>query len=218
MESKVKSMGHPIHPMLVNFPLGLLITSAAFDIIHLVTGNGYWSGIAFWMITAGIITGLLAAVVGTIDALAIPSGTRAKSVSILHGTGNFLILALFVVSWVLRSNVPVNPPVVAYILSFLGAVLLGGTGWLGGELTLRLGIGVDEGANLNAPSSLSKLPASQNITDSTETSPAYMREGSCYSPIVSGRPRRNNRLLVGIGRTFEPTRSGTGSSAGASSH
>jgi len=96
MESKVKSMGHPIHPMLVNFPLGLLITSAAFDIIHLVTGNGYWSGIAFWMITAGIITGLLAAVVGTIDALAIPSGTRAKSVSILHGTGNFLILALFV--------------------------------------------------------------------------------------------------------------------------
>ena len=58
MESKVKSMGHPIHPMLVNFPLGLLVTSAVFDIIHLVTGNGYWSGIAFWMIAAGIITDL----------------------------------------------------------------------------------------------------------------------------------------------------------------
>ena len=170
MESKVKSMGHPLHPMLVNFPLGLLVTSAVFDIIHLVTGNGYWSGIAFWMIAAGIITGLLAAVVGTIDALAIPSGTRAKSVSFLHGTGNFLILALFVVSWILRSNVPVNPTVVAYILSFLGAALLGVTGWLGGELTLRLGIGVDEGANLNAPSSLSKLPASQNITDNSKVS------------------------------------------------
>ena len=47
MESKVKSLGHPVHPMLVNFPLGLLVTSAVFDIIHIVTKNGYWSGIAF---------------------------------------------------------------------------------------------------------------------------------------------------------------------------
>lgn len=151
--------------MLVNFPLGLLVTSAVFDIIHIVTGNGYWSGIAFWMIAAGVITGLLAAVVGTIDALAIPSGTRAKSVSFLHGTGNFLILALFAVSWALRFSVPANPPVIAFVLSFLGAALLGVTGWLGGELTLRLGIGVDEGANLNAPSSLSGLPASRDNTD-----------------------------------------------------
>ena len=77
---------------------------------------------------------------------------------------------LFAVSWALRFSVPVNPPVIAYVLSFLGAALLGVTGWLGGELTLRLGIGVDEGANLNAPSSLSKLPASQNITDSSKVS------------------------------------------------
>jgi uncharacterized membrane protein len=167
MESKVKSMGHPIHPMLVNFPLGLLVTSAVFDIIHLVTGNGYWSGVAFWMIVAGVISGLLAAIVGTVDALAIPAGTRAKSVSFLHGAGNILILVFFAVSWFLRSNVPGNPPVIAYVLSFLGAALLGVTGWLGGELTLRLGIGVDEGANLNAPSSLSRLPASQNIIDSS---------------------------------------------------
>jgi len=55
--------------------------------------------------------------------------------------------------------------VIAYVLSFLGAALLGATGWLGGELTLRLGIGVDEGANLNAPSSLSGLPASRDNTD-----------------------------------------------------
>lgn len=164
MESRVKSMGHPIHPMLVNFPLGLLITSVVFDIVHWITGNGYWSGIAFWMIAAGAITGLLAAVVGTIDALAIPSGTRAKSVSFLHGSGNLLILILFAVSWFLRLSVPENPPIIAYVFSFLGAALLGVTGWLGGELTLRLGIGVDEGANLNAPSSLSGLPASESST------------------------------------------------------
>jgi uncharacterized membrane protein len=170
MESRVKSMGHPIHPMLVSFPLGLLVAAAVFDIVHLVTGNGYWSGLAFWMIVVGVITGVLAAIIGTIDALAIPSGTRAKWVSVLHGSCNALVLALFVVSMILRINVPGNPPVVAYVLSFLGAALLGVTGWLGGELMLRLGIGVDEGANLNAPSSLSGLPANQNIVDSRKVS------------------------------------------------
>src|SRR5215471_16797516 len=45
-----------------------------------------------------------------------------------------------------------------------------------------------------------------------------MRGGSCCSPIASGRSRRRNRLLVGIGRTFQPTRSGTGSPSFASSH
>ncbi len=174
MESKVKSMGHPIHPMLVNFPLGLLVTAAAFDVVHLITGNGYWSGIAFWMIAAGVLTGVVAAVIGTIDALAIPHGTRAKSVSVLHGSGNALILALFAVSWILRFDVPGNPSVAAYVLSFLGAVLLGITGWLGGELTLRLGIGVDEGANLNAPNSLSGLPANQNVTESSKVSDQSM--------------------------------------------
>src|SRR5260370_12442320 len=87
MESKVKLMGHAMHPMLVNFPLGLLITSAIFDIVHLITGNGYWSEIAFWMIAAGLIGGLLAAAVGTIDWFAIPSGTRAKAVGLWHGGG-----------------------------------------------------------------------------------------------------------------------------------
>jgi uncharacterized membrane protein len=159
MESKVKSMGHPLHPMLVNYPLGLLTVSVIFDIVHFITGNGYWSEIAFWMIAAGAIGGLLAAAVGTIDWLAVPSGTRAKSVGLLHGIGNYVILVLFIVSWLLRLSDPKAPIIIAYVLSFLGAALLGVTGWLGGELTLRLGIGVDAGANLNAPSSLSGLPA-----------------------------------------------------------
>lgn len=167
MYSKIKSMGHPIHPMLVAFPLGLLITSIIFDIIHWITGNGYWSEIAFWMIAVGTISGIMAAIVGTIDWLGIPSGTRAKRVGILHGTGNYIILTLFVVSGLLRLYVPGNPPIAAYVLSFLGASMLGVTGWLGGELTLRMGIGVDEGANLNAPSTLSGLPASPEVSHSS---------------------------------------------------
>ena len=73
--------------------------------------------------------------------------------------GNGIVLAVFLVSWLLRLSAPSNPSVVAYILSFLGAALLGGTGWLGGELTGRFGVGIEEGANVNAPMTFSGLPA-----------------------------------------------------------
>jgi uncharacterized membrane protein len=67
VESKAKIMGHPIHPILIPFPLGLLSTSVVFDVVHLLTGNGKWSEISFWMIAAGVIGGLAAAVFGLID-------------------------------------------------------------------------------------------------------------------------------------------------------
>lgn len=150
MYSKVKSMGHPVHLMLVNFPLGLWVTAAVFDIVRLVTGNGYWSGVAFWMIAAGSVGGVLAALAGVTDWTGIPKDTRARQVGIVHGVGNALVLALFIVSWLLRLNAPDNPSILAYILSFLGAALVGLTGWLGGELTGRYGVGIEEGANVNA--------------------------------------------------------------------
>jgi uncharacterized membrane protein len=58
VESKAKIMGHPIHPILIPFPLGLLTTSIVFDVVHLLTGSGKWSEISFWMIAAGVIGGL----------------------------------------------------------------------------------------------------------------------------------------------------------------
>src|SRR5438477_1850992 len=109
MYSKIKSMGHPIHPMLVAFPLGLLITSLIFDIIHWITGNGFWSEIAFWMIAAGGISGLSAAIVGIVDWTGIPEKTNAKRVGIWHGVTNTTALALFAVSWLLRWYTPGNP-------------------------------------------------------------------------------------------------------------
>jgi uncharacterized membrane protein len=96
-------MGHPIHPILIPFPLGLLSTSSVFDVVHLLTGNGKWSQISFWMIAAGIIGGLAAAVFGLIDWLAIPSGTRAKAVGMWHGATNVVMVTLFIASWMLRA-------------------------------------------------------------------------------------------------------------------
>lgn len=140
--------------MLIVFPLGLLATSVIFDIVYLATENGYWAGLAYWLIAAGIIGGLVAAVFGLIDWMAIPAKTRAKSIGAIHGVGNLLVVALFAGSWLLRTETPNNPQMLALALSFSGCVLSAITGWLGGELVVRLGVGVDTGANLNAPNSL----------------------------------------------------------------
>lgn len=164
MESKARMMGHPIHPILIPFPLGLLTTSVVFDIVHLITGGARWAEISFWMIAAGVIGGLVAAVFGLIDWLAIPSGTRAKAVGLWHGASNVLMVALFALSWLLRAGAPSDPGALAIILSFVGVGLASLGGFLGGELVVRMGVGVSEGANLNAPSSLSGRPAGGSST------------------------------------------------------
>jgi uncharacterized membrane protein len=82
MESKAKFLGHPVHPILIVFPLGLLATGVIFDVIHLVSGAPTTARTAYWMITAGIIGGLIATPFGAIDWLAIPRGMQAKSVGL----------------------------------------------------------------------------------------------------------------------------------------
>lgn len=160
MESKFKILGHGAHPILIVFPLGLLATSAIFDIIYLLTNNQQLANASYWMIAAGIIGGLIAAVPGFVDWWAIPSGTRAKRVGLVHALGNVVVLILFGLAWWLRRDT-VNhvPESVPFILSLLGVGLALFTGWLGGELVERLGVAVHDGAHLDAPNTLSGRPA-----------------------------------------------------------
>jgi uncharacterized membrane protein len=155
MESRAKLLGHPIHQMLIVFPLGLLAMAVVFDLLALGLAEGYWSEIAYWMIAAGVITGLLAAPFGFVDWVAIPSGTRAKRIGAIHGAGNVVVVLLFAASWLMRGDAPRTPDGLALALSFAAGVLALFTGWLGGELVDRLSVGVDEGAHVDAPSSLS---------------------------------------------------------------
>jgi uncharacterized membrane protein len=154
MEARAKLLGHPIHQMLIVFPLGLLGGSIIFDIVYLVRHGGQWGEVAFWMIAVGVISALVAALFGAIDWLAIPRGTRAKRIGALHGVGNVIVVVLFAVSWYLRSSHPLAPSITAIVLSFVGVGLALVTGWLGGELVDRLGVGVDDGAHLDAPNSI----------------------------------------------------------------
>ncbi len=172
MESRFKVLGHPLHQMLIVFPLGLLVTAVIFDGIHYATAGPRWAEVAYWMIAAGLIGGLLAAVPGVVDWAAIPSGTRAKAIGTWHGLGNVGVLVLFAVSLYLRSDNPSAPTAAASLLSLAGLLLGAVTAWLGGELVDRLGVGVDPGAHLNAPNSLSGRPAAAESGGPHVPSPA----------------------------------------------
>jgi uncharacterized membrane protein len=156
MESRVKLLGHPIHPMLVTFPLALFSTALLFDLVYQLTANDELTTFSFWAIAAGVVGGLAAAVFGLIDWLGIPSDTRAKRIGLVHGVGNVVITTMFAVAWLIRMGDPAyEPGVVPIVLELAGAGLALFTAWLGGELVYRLRVAVDDGANLDASSSLS---------------------------------------------------------------
>jgi len=182
MESRVKLAGHPVHQMLIVFPLGLLATAVVFDVIFLVTDNPAWTMAAFYMIGAGVLVGLAAAVPGAVDWLAIPRGTRAKRIGLIHGVGNVIVVALFAFSWFIRRDNPALPATEAVVAGLLGAGIAIITGWLGGELVDRLGVGVDDGAHLDAPSSLTRMPAA---------AAAGLESRAAMSHGWSGRERRH---------------------------
>ena len=163
MEARAKLFGHPIHQMLIVLPLGLLTGVVIFDVAHLLTGGDTWALVSYWLIPVGVISGLVAAVFGFTDWTKIPRGTRAKRVGAIHGIGNVMVVTLFTLSWLVRGDPVAEPGTWALVLSFTGGGLSMITGWLGGELVDRMGVGVDDGAHLDAPSSLSGRPASERL-------------------------------------------------------
>ncbi|HUQ61408.1 DUF2231 domain-containing protein [Lentzea sp.] len=156
MRSRVRVAGHAVHPILIVFPLGLLTTAVGFDVLHLITDRVTFAFTAGHLIAAGLLLGVVTAAIGWLDWwLIVPRGTRAHRVGLLHGLLNSVVLVLFAVSWSMRlaeqNWVPAWPALVA---AWLGLLVSGAGGWLGGELVERLGISVEEDAHPDAPSSL----------------------------------------------------------------
>jgi uncharacterized membrane protein len=155
MKTRVRALGHPVHPMLIVFPLGLFVTAVVFDLVQLISDDNTFGQVGYWNIAAGLIGAVFAAVTGLVDWTAIPAGTRAKRVGRLHAGGNTVVLLLFLISWLVRMN---NTDHVAgggvFTLEVIALLVSGVAAWLGGELVDRLGIGVDDNANPDAPSSL----------------------------------------------------------------
>jgi uncharacterized membrane protein len=155
MKAKATLLGHPIHQMLIVFPLGLLGTAAVFDVLFLLSQKEIMAVVSYWMITAGIVGAVVAIPFGMIDYSIIPPNTRAKRIGFLHGFGNGIVSLFFGLSWLFRA--PDTPPsMMALACSFAGVALSLVTAWLGGELVSRLGIGVHGHNAPNASSSLNE--------------------------------------------------------------
>jgi len=100
-----------------------------------------------------------------------PEGHAGKAIGLYHGTGNLVIVLLFVVSWFLRvPDHSYSPNLLPFVLALVGAGMALGTAWLGGELVYRLRVAVDDGANLDAASSLGSPSASARRGDRADVS------------------------------------------------
>jgi uncharacterized membrane protein len=155
MESRVKLLGHPVHQMLIPIPAGLFIVAAILDVVDRFVDAAWIPTVTFWNLSLGVVSALLAAVFGLADWTNIPSNTRAKRVGAMHGIGNVLAVAIFGLAIYLRvDELNYYASSAALTLEIIGFALLGVTAWLGGELVDRLGVGVDPGAHVDAPSSL----------------------------------------------------------------
>ncbi len=144
MRARAQLKSHPIHPLLVAFPIGLFVTSFIFDLIGRGLGYGSLFAAGWYCIIAGLIGGVLAAVAGAVDLFGVvPPNSSAKQRGYRHAILNALVLALFVAAAAHRGGTAAPADNTSLILSAVAVALLFVSGWLGGTLVYRNQIAVD---------------------------------------------------------------------------
>ncbi len=143
MKSKANFKGHPLHPILVSFPIAFLIGTLIFDVLGLVYDRNNFYTTAMYLEIAGIGFALLAAVPGIIDYIfVIPPKSSAKKRGATHGLINITMVIIFSVALLLRQKGDASFMIIIG-LEIAGVILLSIAGWLGGTLVFRNQIGVD---------------------------------------------------------------------------
>jgi len=143
MRTRAQIYRHPLHPMLIVFPIALWIFSFICDLIALGSVNAvFWTDMAFYTMAGGIIGALGAAVPGFIDYLGLDN-RQVKRIATTHMTLNLVIVVLYVFNLGLRMSQPANGKPVGILISAVALVLLAISGWLGGSLVYEHGVGVE---------------------------------------------------------------------------
>lgn len=156
MASPASIGGHPIHPMIIPFPIALWVFSLVADVVYLWRGNPVWKDwIAFYALLAGTIMAAVAAVPGLIDWLSLKEPKIVK-IANWHARLNVIALLVFAGSFYLRTTsgaqLTGDSHTIPLLLSVLGVVLISISGWLGGELVFKHGVAVETEPGASNPS------------------------------------------------------------------
>jgi uncharacterized membrane protein/nitrite reductase/ring-hydroxylating ferredoxin subunit len=144
MKSKAVLIGHPVHPMLIPFPIAFLTGAMLFDGAGWLFGNPAWWTTGGHLGAAGIATALLAAVPGLIDYLyTVPPKSSGKTRATRHMVTMLLAVALFAAAWLIRGDAARSPQLVVLGLEATGLALVSMGGYMGGTLVTRNLISVD---------------------------------------------------------------------------
>ena len=141
MSSPASIKKHPMHPMLVGFPIGLWVFALICDVVHAVSSSALWQTVATFCVAGGIVGALLAAVPGLIDYFSIDEA-EMRRIANLHWAVNLGAVVIFAINLWLRfhlsaeSNMPLG-------LSVIGVLAIGFGGWLGGEMVYVKGMAVE---------------------------------------------------------------------------
>jgi len=145
--STAKIAGHPIHPMLVGFPIAFLVGTLVCDLIYLSGGNPAWATAALWMVGAGVTMALVAAIFGFIDFVG-EERIRALPDAWRHMFGNLIAVAIAAANWALRATQGAEETVAPWGVTLSAAVtlILLYTGWKGWEMVYRQRVAVRDEA------------------------------------------------------------------------
>lgn len=144
MRSRANVKSHPLHPILVAFPIAFFTGTLVFDILGISNDELLYHQIAYHVLIAGVVMAIVAAIPGVIDYLkTVPPDSSAKNRASIHAFLNVCMLALFAAALIYRLNTS-TPQAMAYILLEAGAfIIMLAAGWMGGTLVHRNQIGVD---------------------------------------------------------------------------
>jgi uncharacterized membrane protein len=155
-------LGHPLHPQLVSFPIGMWSFSLGMDVMYYATGKDTYAEAAYHSMVGGWLSALAAGAAGAADYFTIPPRTQSKKVADLHAILNLGLMGLYGINLLLRKgNRPPTGPLPA-LLSLLGSAGLVLSGWLGGELVYELGMRVRPAMEGDTPPEL-KLPGDDRM-------------------------------------------------------
>jgi uncharacterized membrane protein len=144
-KSTASIAGHPLHPMLIPFPVAFLATAFVTDLVYWSTGNGGWATASMWLLGAGVVMGLAAALFGFTDFF---GDARIRNISDAwqHMIGNLVAVVLALANWYMRYRSGAAAGVLPYgiWISLVTVLLLLFNGWKGWEMVYRHRVGVSD--------------------------------------------------------------------------